>query len=254
MRCFRLGIVFLALLGLAVSAQSTGVQAQRGDLHCEEFASQQQAQEVFEDRNSNLPELDPDGNGIACDDQDYVFRGDFSDDSGNTPTAATEGPRATGPAAESTSAADPADNVAPTVAQESETTHTAIFEGDCSPGEFVNPVAFLSNPVVPQGNAVGGVPIAPVASAYSTVAVSMATLTDSPHVLVVFDPDRPEQVVACGTIAGALEADGSLAIALAPPGTSQVNGVAYLTPADGGVGMSLFVFLGSDTNSATPAS
>jgi hypothetical protein len=253
MRLVRFAMTIAALLSFGLFAQATGVQAQRGDLHCEEFASQQQAQEVFEDRNSNLPELDPDGNGIACDDQDYVFRGDFKENGSDTPTPVDETPETATSVAETAVSAEPTEQSS-TVAREPEQTDTALFEGDCSPGVFNDPIAFLSDPILPQGNAIGATPIAPVASSYSTVTVPLTTLTDSPHVLVVFDPDHPEQVVACGTIAGVLEADGSLAIALAPAGTSHVNGLAYLTPTDNGVGVSLFVVFEPDPNPATPSS
>lgn len=234
MRSNRVILSFIvAIVSFIAFAAPVPVAAQRGVPDCEDFSSQEQAQAVFEDRNSNLPELDPDGNGVACDDQDYVFQGKIKDHPTETPIS-EETPL---PSASATSDGDASASTGVKAA-----THTAIYEGDCQPGAFVDPVVFLTDPELPSGPSVGSGVSVRVATSYSTIPVSLENVTTTPHVLVVFDPDQPDRVFACGPIAGAVEADGSLAIALQPGDGGTGYGVAYLSAtADDALGVSLFV-------------
>jgi hypothetical protein len=94
------------------------------------------------------------------------------------------------------------------------------------------PVADLGAVQVGEGATVG-VPSAPaVAQGFGLAPLSFASLTDTPHALIVTDTGDLGAVgpIACGDIGGPLTDTGALVISLQPGHTEGPDGIAVLAP------------------------
>ena len=87
-----------------------------------------------------------------------------------------------------------------------------------------------------------------MAQGFGTALIPFATLTASPHAVVISeDIDAGGGVIACGEIGGNLTETGALVIALHAQGTGATAGVAVLAPAlddPGATGVSVFLIAG----------
>jgi hypothetical protein len=121
-----------------------------------------------------------------------------------------------------------------------------IFSGSCPGLETV--AADLGIVQVGQGAVVGSAGTDPVAQGFGTALIPFATLTASPHAVVVSeDIDAGGGVIACGEIGGNLTETGALVIALKTQDTGATAGVAVLAPAlddPGATGVSVFLIAG----------
>ena len=124
-----------------------------------------------------------------------------------------------------------------------------IFSGSCTALESV--AADLGVIQVGEGAAVGSAETDPVAQGFGTAAIPFATLTASPHAVVISeDVDVGGGVVACGEIGGNLTETGALVIALHIQDTGATAGVAVLAPAldnPAVTGVSVFMIAGMPT-------
>jgi hypothetical protein len=133
---------------------------------------------------------------------------------------------------------------------------SAIYYGDCKPGSFVDPIATLNDPVIPQGEHRGVATRSEVATSVTRIATSLSVLTAKPTVLTIFDANDPGRILLCGTIDQPLEVDGTMAVMLWPNDGPRIHGVAHLIPGrDGGLAVRVMMtnrFL--DTSDAIAAS
>jgi hypothetical protein len=121
-----------------------------------------------------------------------------------------------------------------------------IFSGSCPGLETVD--ADLGVIQVGQGAVVGSAETDPVAQGFGTALIPFATLTASPHAVVISeDVDAGGGVIACGEIGGNLTETGALVIARHTQETGATAGVAVLAPAlddPGATGVSVFLTAG----------
>jgi hypothetical protein len=135
----------------------------------------------------------------------------------------------------------------------------AIHQGSCA--EPTGQPAFdLGNATAPgtdQGGEVETVgqqagPILLVSS--STVEIALDDLGAQPHVIAVHaSPDDYDTIVACGQIGG-IKADGRIAFALEPVGSSTTVGVAILEENDDQIQSTVYVFDTLLSAESTPVS
>lgn len=130
---------------------------------------------------------------------------------------------------------------------------SALLAGTCSDPEAAQPVDDLNNLTIVDGNAIGGEESLQAASGYTPLAMTIEDLTVTDHVIVVFDEDDPDTIIACGEIGGVLDEDGALSVGLSPVDESGAAGVAHLAPTDDG-GSALSIFLVPDDLVPTPES
>jgi hypothetical protein len=116
-----------------------------------------------------------------------------------------------------------------------------IFAGGCG-DSLASPLADLTPPELPSGEAAGAVQARPVASSYSTVPLSLDDMLATDHVVAV-NPSGESEPAACGAIGGVASPSGALAIELSEQGSSGLSGIAYLAPgsATGQTDVSLFL-------------
>jgi hypothetical protein len=107
----------------------------------------------------------------------------------------------------------------------------AIEVGVCTGLEPETSVS-LESPRPATGSYEGSPDALPVAMSYTLVGVSLATLLESDHAVVIRGPvgSSDEAVVACGEIGGARPPEGAIAIGLRAYRESGVSGIAYLAP------------------------
>jgi hypothetical protein len=135
----------------------------------------------------------------------------------------------------------------------------AIHQGSCAE-PTAQPASDLGNATAPgtdQGGEVETIgqqagPILLVSS--STVEIALDDLGAQPHVIAVHaSPDDYETIVACGQIGG-IKADGRIAFALEPVGSSTTVGVAILEEDDDQVQSTVYVFDTLPPAESTPVS
>jgi hypothetical protein len=135
----------------------------------------------------------------------------------------------------------------------------AIHQGSCAE-PTAQPAFDLGNATAPgtdQGGEVETIgqqagPILLVSS--STVEIALDDLGAQPHVIAVHaSPDDYETIVACGQIGG-IKADGRIAFALEPVGSSTTVGVAILEEDDDQVQSTVYVFDTLPPAESTPVS
>lgn len=103
-----------------------------------------------------------------------------------------------------------------------------IVPGTCS--EAGEPIADLGLVQPGQGETVGEASGPPVAQGYGLANISFASLTSTPHAVVVAGSDEGAEFTVCGEIGGQLTDTGALVIALQPVASGAASGMAVLAP------------------------
>lgn len=129
----------------------------------------------------------------------------------------------------------------PPASSTTESSSAAIYAGACDTKDLGDPVADLVDVAAPSGDRVGADDASAIETSFSTIDLSLGDMTTDDHVLVVFDEDEPDVVLACGPVGGIVAEDGSLAIGLRAQGDSRFSGVAYLAPSGEGTAVSIFL-------------
>lgn len=75
----------------------------------------------------------------------------------------------------------------------------------------------------------------------ATIDLPLQALTSAPHAIVVAHPDQASQLLACGEITGASDAD-EIAIPLQPTASASYAGLAVLRPTADGAAVTLYLF------------
>lgn len=120
----------------------------------------------------------------------------------------------------------------------------SIHQGTCAAvGEAVAP---LNAAARATGELRGNADSLATVTSFTTIPISLASLTENDHAIVVPFPVG-EELVACGDIGGALTETGGLTVGIAPPGEVPIFGIAYLSPGADPAQTNVSLFLsGSD--------
>lgn len=117
-----------------------------------------------------------------------------------------------------------------------------IRNGSCgSLGEMVMP---LENVIAPSGEPLGQAGATQVEQSVTVVPLTVTDILAGGHAVAVHPSlDEMTVPVACGEIGGALNGDGSLAVALGPMNESRLSGVAYFAPSPAGEGTTVTLLI-----------
>lgn len=157
----------------------------------------------------------------------------------SAPTAPVSGPNPN-------TSSQPAASATSVDTSSAEGSTAAVFAGVCDDETFEDPLTRLTDVAAPAGDLRGANNASAVETSFTTITPVLDDLLGDDHVVVVFDEDSLDVVLACGDIGGVIAEDGSLAIGLRSQGDSRFSGVAYLAPSSEGTAVS--IFLAEDLN------
>jgi hypothetical protein len=129
----------------------------------------------------------------------------------------------------------------------------ALHKGECSAiGEVVAP---LTNALIPSGSPVGNPDALPAANSFTAIPLPLETILAADHAIVVANP-TDNDAIACGEVGGFLAGDRSLTVGLASQQSSDIHGIAFLSPSSDGrsTGVSLFIAVPTDLTQASVSS